>query len=142
MMRFPVTIYSCNPSDFYKELFLRTGTKAHTDKVAASDFKSEAAIYESAGLPFIVPELREDVAEWDWAKDPQPLITMEDIRGVVHNHTDWSDGVDRLEAFARACERKGYEYVVISDHSQNAHYAGGLKPDKVLRQFERVDAAK
>lgn len=135
----PVTIYHAGPVDFYKELFLRTGTKAHTNKVKATDFSSEQAIYQSAGLPFVVPEMREDVAEWDWAKDPQPLITMDDVRGVVHNHTDWSDGVDRLENFARACERKGYEYVVISDHSQNAHYAGGLKPDKVLRQFEEID---
>jgi DNA polymerase (family 10) len=134
-----VTIYLCEPRDFYKELFLRTGTLAHTSKVKGADFSSEEAIYKSAGLPFIVPELREDVAEWEWAKNPQPLITMQDITGVVHNHTDWSDGVDRLESFVKACQRKGYEYVVISDHSQNAHYAGGLKPDKVLRQFEAID---
>lgn len=136
----PVTIYHTASSDFYRELFLRTGSSAHTKRVltATADFSTEEAIYQSAGLPFIVPELREDVAEWDWAKNPQPLITIEDIRGVVHNHTDWSDGVDRLESFARACQRKGYEYVVISDHSQNAHYAGGLNPDKVLRQFEEI----
>jgi DNA polymerase (family 10) len=135
----PVTIYQATPADFYKELFLRTGSSAHTDKVKATTFTSEQAIYQSAGLPFIPPELREDMAEWDWAKDRQPLVVTEDIRGVVHNHTDWSDGVDRLENFVRACERKGYEYVVISDHSQNAHYAGGLKPDKVLRQFGEID---
>ncbi|NOW96105.1 DNA polymerase/3'-5' exonuclease PolX [Mucilaginibacter sp. SG564] len=136
-----VAIYHTTPSDFYRELFLRTGTSAHTQRVltATANFSSEEAIYQQARLPFIVPELREDMAEWDWAKDPQPLITLEDIRGVVHNHTDWSDGVDRLESFAKACQRKCYEYVVISDHSQNAHYAGGLKPDKVLRQLEAID---
>jgi DNA polymerase (family 10) len=133
----PVTIYKS--ADFYHDLFLHTGTKSHTDKVKATAFDSEDAIYQSAGLPFIPPEMREDVAEWDWAKDPKPLVTMQDIRGVVHNHTDWSDGVDRLESFVKACERKGYDYVVISDHSQNAHYAGGLKPDKVLRQFAEID---
>ena len=102
----PVTIYHTSPETFYRELFLRTGNKPHTDQVKANAFDSEPAIYQSAGLPFIVPEMREDVAEWDWAKDPQPLITMDDIRGVVHNHTDWSDGVDRLENFAWACRAK------------------------------------
>jgi DNA polymerase (family 10) len=141
----PVTIYHTTPPHFYRELFLRTGTSGHTERIkhnifaAAVAFNSEEAIYQAAGLPFILPELREDIAEWDWAKDPQPLVAMEDIRGVVHNHTDWSDGVDHLESFAKACQRKGYEYVVISDHSKNAHYAGGLKPDKVLRQLEAID---
>lgn len=135
----PYTIYHCKPNDFYRELFLHTGNEAHITKVKATDYSGEEAIYKSAGLPFIVPELREDVAEWDWAKNPQPLLTMADITGVVHNHTDWSDGVDRLESFVKACQRKGYEYVVISDHSQNAHYAGGLKPEKVLRQFGAID---
>ena len=135
----PVTIYHTTAANFSRELFVRTGSEAHTGKIKATEFSSEQSIYQSAGLPFIPPEMREDVAEWDWAKEPQPLITMEDIRGVVHNHTDWSDGVDRLESFVRACQRKGYEYVAISDHSQNAHYAGGLKPDKVLRQFSEID---
>jgi DNA polymerase (family 10) len=135
----PYTICRCQPGDFYKELFLKTGTAPHVNKVKATRFVDEEAIYNSAGLPFIPPEMREDVAEWDWAKNPQPLIEMSDISGVVHNHTDWSDGVDRLENFVNTCQRKGYEYVVISDHSQNAHYAGGLKPDKVLRQFEVID---
>lgn len=135
----PVTIKLCAKKDFYRTLFQETGTAAHTSKVRASRFDSELAIYQSAGLPFIPPELREDIAEWHWAKDPQPLLRPEDITGVVHNHTDWSDGTDHLENFVSACQRKGYQYVVISDHSQNAHYAGGLKPDKVLRQFEVID---
>lgn len=135
----PVMVHTCEAKDFYRELFLRTGSEGHIKKIKASNWENEDAIYQSAGLPFIPPELREDVAEWAWAKDPQPLVTPEDIRGVVHNHTDWSDGVDRLESFVQACQRKGFEYVVISDHSQNAHYAGGLKPDKVLRQLEAID---
>jgi len=137
----PVTVYQVEPGRFYHELFIRTGSNGHTKKVLAkaSDLNSEEIIYESAGLPFIPPELREDVAEWEWAKYPQPLVVTSDIRGVVHNHTDWSDGVDRLENFARACLQKGFEYVVISDHSQNAHYAGGLKPDKVLRQIAEIE---
>jgi DNA polymerase (family 10) len=139
----PVTIYRCRPKDFYLQLFELTGNAAHVEKVKkkikTKQFDSEEAVYLAAGLPFILPEMRENIAEWEWANHPAPLITAEDITGVVHNHTTWSDGVDRLEAFAKACQKKGYQYTVISDHSQNAHYAGGLKPDKVLRQFEEID---
>jgi DNA polymerase (family 10) len=140
----PVTVYHCNESDFYIQLFERTGNEAHVQKVLAKaktigKIASEEAIYKRADLPFILPEMREDIAEWEYATNPKPLITDEDIKGVVHNHTTYSDGVNKLEPFVNACKQKGYEYVVISDHSQNAHYAGGLKPDKVLRQFEEID---
>jgi DNA polymerase (family 10) len=100
---------------------------------------SEAAIYKNAGLPFTLPEMREDVAEWGFKKKNEDLVTPEDIKGVVHNHTTWSDGVDGLSDFVKACKDQGYEYTVISDHSKNAHYAGGLKEEKVLRQMEEID---
>ncbi|WP_207516098.1 PHP domain-containing protein [Longitalea luteola] len=58
---------------------------------------------------------------------------------MVHNHTDWSDGVDSLTDFVNACIKKGFEYTVISDHSKNAHYTGGLKEEKVLRQLKEID---
>jgi DNA polymerase (family X) len=103
-----------------------------------SAFDSEHDIYTKAKVPFIVPELREDLAEWDHDPSSQ-LITSEDIKGVVHNHTTWSDGVDRLPDFINACKKRGYEYAVISDHSKNAHYAGGLNEEKVLRQFKEID---
>jgi DNA polymerase (family 10) len=140
----PLTIYHCSESDYYRQLFEKTGSDAHTEKVfkrlgAKVPGASEEAIYKKAKLPYIVPEMREDIAEWDFKGTPGQLITDADIKGVVHNHTTWSDGVDRLEPFVQACKKKGYQYVVISDHSQNAHYAGGLKADKVLRQFEEID---
>lgn len=144
MDELPVKIYHAAKESFSNDLFARTGNEAHVRRVreaipAASSFDSEESIYSAAGLPFMVPELREDVGEWNYVGKAASLITMGDIKGVVHNHTTWSDGVDKLESFVAACKRKGYEYVVVSDHSQNAHYAGGLKPDKVLRQFEEID---
>jgi DNA polymerase (family 10) len=139
----PVTIYHTDKKNFYTELFTKTGTEEHVAKVTGkndiSSATSEEAIYKKAKLPYIEPEMREDVAEWNFAKKEDDLITMEDIKGVVHNHTTWSDGVDRLEDFVHACKKKKYEYVVISDHSKNAHYAGGLKVEKVLRQFSEID---
>jgi DNA polymerase (family 10) len=119
----PVLIYHTTKENFYTELFVRTGSEGHVRKVLTKGkFTSEEAIYKKVKLPFVVPEMRED------------------IKGVVHNHTTYSDGVDTLEEFTRACKDKGYEYVVISDHSKNAHYAGGLKEDKILRQFKEIDA--
>jgi DNA polymerase (family X) len=91
-------------------------------------------------MPFIVPELREDNVEWGFVQRKGKLLELSDIKGVVHNHTTYSDGVDTLQDFVLACKNKGFEYSVISDHSKNAHYAGGLKEDKILRQFKEIDA--
>jgi DNA polymerase (family X) len=140
----PVTIYHTSSNRFYGELFLRTGSEPHTQKVlknisTKATYSSEESIYKKAGLPFVVPEMREDVAEWNFSKKNTGLLTGEDIKGVVHNHTTWSDGVDSLPDFVTACKAKGYEYVAISDHSKNAHYAGGLKEEKVLRQLKEID---
>lgn len=138
---FPVQVYHTTAKHFYNELFIRTGNEAHVKKVLKTNdiFSSEEAIYKKAGLPFIVPEMREDVAEWKFVKTKGQLVTNDDIKGVVHNHTTWSDGVDSLDGFVNACKKRGYEYVVISDHSKNAHYAGGLKEEKVLRQLAAID---
>jgi DNA polymerase (family 10) len=126
------------------ELFQKTGNAEHVKKIMAKikpnkEFDSEEAIYKKAGNAFIVPEMRENNAEWTYKKPINDLVTVDDIKGVVHNHTTWSDGIDRLRDFVIACKNKGYEYTVISDHSKNAHYAGGLKEDKVLRQMAEID---
>ena len=140
----PVTIYHTTAGQFYEDLFRRTGNEQHVKKVLSKikgkqTFKSEEAIYKKSRLPFIVPEMREDNAEWNFTSKVDDLVTLEDIKGVVHNHTTWSDGVDTLEDFVQACIDKGFEYTVISDHSKNAHYAGGLKEDKLLRQLQKID---
>jgi len=141
----PVAIYHTAPAEYFPDLFRRTGHENHVKKVLSKlkgklPSGSEEAIYAKARLPFIPPEMREDNAEWDFEGKPEDLVTLKDIKGVVHNHTTYSDGVDTLENFVRACIDKKFEYTVISDHSKNAHYAGGLKEEKVLRQFKEIDA--
>ena len=141
----PVTIYHTAAADYFPDLFRRTGHENHVKKVLSKvkgklPGGSEEAIYAKANLPFVPPEMREDNAEWDFAGKPEDLVTLKDIKGVVHNHTTYSDGVDTLENFVKACIDKKFEYTVISDHSKNAHYAGGLKEEKVLRQFKEIDA--
>ncbi|WP_052273423.1 DNA polymerase/3'-5' exonuclease PolX [Flavihumibacter solisilvae] len=140
----PVTIYHTTQKKFTGELFIRTGSAAHVEKVMAkikSDgaFASEEAIYKKASLPFIVPEMREDLAEWNFKSKTPRLVTHDDIKGVVHNHTTWSDGVDSLPDFVNGCKTRGYEYVVIADHSRNAHYAGGLKEERALQQLKAIN---
>ena len=138
----PVRIYHVR-DQFPFALFQRTGSEAHVENVLNKlggkvTYRSEEDVYKKAGLRYILPEMRENVAEWRFAHKNEDLIKSEDIRGVVHNHTRWSDGVDSLADFVMACKDRNYEYVVISDHSKNAHYAGGLKQEKVLRQMKEI----
>jgi DNA polymerase (family 10) len=67
------------------------------------------------------------------------LVTFDDLRGVLHCHTEYSDGTATIEAMAIAAEERGWDYIGISDHSESAFYAGGLKRDKLLRQLEEID---
>jgi DNA polymerase (family 10) len=91
--------------------------------------KSETDIYEALGLPFIEPELREGADEIALALEDRlpPLVADKDIRGILHAHTDRSDGVDTLEAMAEATRTREYQYFGIADHSKSAHYARLLR---------------
>ena len=102
---------------------------------------NEEEIYRALDLPYILPELREDSGEIESAEQGTLplLIRLEDIQGTFHVHTDFSDGVDSLERVVQAAKKLGFSYVGISDHSKTAYYAGGLKPDAVLRQWEMID---
>lgn len=105
------------------------------------DYKTEKDIYQKLGLHFIPPELREARGEVEYFEDHETmeLVTDDDIRGVLHTHSTWSDGKFSIKQMAEACMERGYEYLGISDHSQTAAYAGGLKPDEVKQQWEEID---
>ena len=102
---------------------------------------SEEDIYSALGLPFIAPELREGRGEIEKALEGKlpALVRDEDIRGILHAHTDSSDGVDTLEAMAEAARSRGYEYFGVSDHSRSAHYAGGLSLQEIGEQHAAID---
>ncbi|MBV8117394.1 MAG: DNA polymerase/3'-5' exonuclease PolX, partial [Candidatus Eremiobacteraeota bacterium] len=113
---------------------LRRGSKV----VAAA---TEEDIYAALGLAPIPPELREGADEIPLAlagKLPA-LVSDGDICGVLHAHTDRSDGVDTLEEMAAATRRKGYAYFGVADHSKSAHYAGGLSVDEIAAQQTEID---
>ena len=100
------------------------------------------SIFDQLGIPFIPPALREDPALIDLVKT-KPLkatIQIEDIKGIIHSHSTWSDGVHTIEQMALAAIEKGYEYLVISDHSKSAFYANGLQVDRIKAQHKEIDA--
>jgi DNA polymerase (family 10) len=113
---------------------LRRGRKT----VAA---RTEQEIYAALGLPFIPPELREGRDEIDRAiagRLPR-LVEDGDLRGILHAHTDLSDGVDTLEVMAQATRSRGCQYFGVADHSKSAHYAGGLSTDEISAQHRAID---
>lgn len=108
---------------------------------APIDYSSETDIYQKLDLHFIPPELREDRGEIEFFENHEEmnLVTDDDIRGVIHVHSTWSDGKYSIKDMAQACIERGYEYLGISDHSHTAAYAGGLKADEVKQQWEEID---
>ena len=148
------------PSQFALEWNRHTGSAAHRKKLVALAalrkldlngalrqgsrtlaVPSEEALYERLGLPYLPPELREDAGEIEAGLEgtlPGPLVTADDIRGMVHCHTVYSDGKATVEEMARAAEAMGMAYMTITDHSPTAHYAGGLALDRLKRQWDEI----
>ena len=100
----------------------------------------EAAIFGALGLDYIPPELREAQQELEAAETHTlpNLVTADDIRGILHVHTTYSDGTATVEEMARAAQTMGFEYLGISDHSRTAAYAGGLSIDELKRQSDEI----
>jgi DNA polymerase (family 10) len=113
------------------------GLRAGQKIIAAS---TEREIYAALGLQYIEPELREGDMEIALAAQHRlpKLVTDGDIRGIIHVHTDQSDGVHTLEDMTRAVIERGYQYLGISDHSKSAHYAGGLSVEQIEAQRREV----
>lgn len=103
--------------------------------------QNEQELYQLLDLPYIEPELREGLGEIEAAaarKLPQ-LVTEQDIRGVFHVHTHYSDGSDSLADMVQAAKNRGWQYIGIADHSQTAFYARGLKAERVREQRREID---
>ena len=140
------------PKEFGVTLFVKTGSQAHIEKVMAHAERkkisfarlprTEEQVYSRLGMSYIPPELREDQGEIEAAlakKIPEDLVTETDIKGQVHCHTTYSDGIHTLEAMVRGAEEMGMQYITITDHSPTAIYANGLKLDRLKRQWDEID---
>ncbi len=102
----------------------------------------EAALYALLDMQYVPPELREDNGEVEAALEgllPRDLLTLEDVQGAVHAHSTWSDGKNSLEEMALAARALGLKYLTVTEHSEAAIYAGGLKVDDLKRQWEEID---
>ncbi len=133
-----------------EQLFLTTGSQ---DFVTAfrNEFPIEVTeiekqnedefIFKRSNIQYIPPCLRETDGIIEKAKKgilPE-LIQPKDIKSVIHSHSNWSDGVNTIEEMAKECITKGFEYLVISDHSKSAAYANGLSEQRISEQHRYID---
>ena len=144
----PVIIYHCGLVEFGSKLFLSSATEPfRTEFLAQASEKSfkniatEEAVFEKAGIPYILPELREDAAVITKAKQQEipTLIEETAIKGVLHAHSTYSDGIASLKGMATQCQQLGYQYLGITDHSKSAFYANGLKVNRLKEQWKEID---
>ncbi len=158
-----VDLRTVAPEDHATALHHLTGSKAHHVKLRGlarergytlSEYglerldgggkvpvRSEEELYRILGLPFIPPELREDTGEIEAGRDgslPTDLVRREDVRGLVHCHTNWSDGRATVEEMAIAADALGFEYITITDHSPSAYYANGVTVDRLRAQWDEI----
>ncbi|HKZ80890.1 MAG TPA: PHP domain-containing protein [Pyrinomonadaceae bacterium] len=106
------------------------------------DVREESEVYRLLGLQYVPPETREDAGEIEAALEgnlPHDLVSLADVKGMVHCHTTYSDGVNTIEQMARAAQALGMKYLTITDHSPTAFYAGGVTPDRLKRQWDEID---
>lgn len=142
----PVQFYFCAKEEFAHTSLKLSSSPEHLQEIGFGDlpdspFTSEAAVYEVLGMQFIPAELREGRGESELARRHQlpKLIEMQDLKGILHNHTTDSDGVHTLKEMSDFCRDLGYEYLGICDHSRSAFYANGLDAERVLAQHQAID---
>jgi DNA polymerase (family 10) len=162
-----VTFSAAPPDEYWNLLHSETGSKAHLNRLgeiaqtkglqltasklksvrkrAVLKIESEADIYRHLDMQYVPPELREDDGEIEDAlagKISDDLILIEDIKGMVHCHTTYSDGRNTVEEMALAAQSMGMKYMTITDHSPTAHYAKGLEVDRLKRQWDEISSVQ
>lgn len=140
-----VLLHQCQPDEWGSKLFKHTGSTAFLEGFVQEnpgiDFKQladEKTVFEKVNWPFVVPELRETSGK-NMLPTNSELIQDESIKGILHVHTTASDGLHSLRDMCAYTRSLGYAYIGITDHSQSAFYANGLKPDRVLAQLDEID---
>ena len=147
-----IKIHFSSDERFTSDLLLLTGSTLHLKNLITQDinlgellrkesFKSEEEAYSKIGLPYIVPELREGIFEVKDAREGKlpNLIEESDLKGILHNHSTYSDGRHTLEDMATYCKELGYEYLGITDHSKSAFFAKGMSEEEVEAQHKEID---
>ena len=157
-----VDIYMVPPSSLGAALHLLTGSRAHCAALAETvarqglrfegfslvgpngpvDTPTEAACYQTLGLPPPPPELREGAGEVEAAREGRlpDLLTTDDVRGDLHMHTPYSDGRDPLGAMVRVAREMGYQYLAFTDHTRNVAIANGMDAERTSRYLDDIEA--
>ena len=154
-------MHCVNKTDYPVALWRATGSASHVEEMnvlaksqgfeisgnaltkngKSVPLKDEDALFRALDLQVIPPELREGMGEIEAAarQELPNLLTYDDLRGALHCHTEYSDGTASIREMAEAAKERGWDYIGISDHSESAFYAGGLKRDKLQRQLDEID---
>ncbi len=106
--------------------------------------RTEEEVYAVLGMQYIPPEIRENTGEIEAALEHRipKLVGYDELRGDLHMHTNWSDGLNTVEEMVKACIDMGYEYMAIADHSQSARVANGLTPERFKLQREEIERVR
>ncbi len=145
-------IHFCKKEDFYNKLLLLTGTGEHLSGITngihslysyliENTVEDEPSAYKALNHQFVPPEMREGTFEPALSKSNKipELIEYKDLKGIIHNHSTYSDGKNTLREMAEYCKKLGFEYLGISDHSKSAFYANGLIESKIIEQHKEID---
>jgi DNA polymerase (family 10) len=137
-------IHHCNAEEFGSKLFLLTGSdsfvRGFANENAGKEFRAlrtEFDVFEKAQSAYVVPELRESYPVHQFLGER--LVEQHDLTGILHIHTTYSDGLHSLRQMCERARDLGYDYIGITDHSQSAFYANGLKPDRLKQQWDEID---
>lgn len=147
-----LVIHLCSLEELAAKELLFVASKAHLSSwvneqetvgqlIRKSKFVCEEDFFQQNNLQFIPPEMREGIGEVEQAKEgtlPR-LLDNSDLKGILHNHSTYSDGKHTLRQMAEHCKALGYEYLGISDHSRTAGYAGGLEIERVIKQHSEIE---
>jgi DNA polymerase (family 10) len=129
----------------FNDILYQNGYRIKSNKLFKNDeqiiLNSEKELYDLLGIQYIEPELRERPKILNIARDHQlpELIKPEDMRGMIHVHSNWSDGINSIKEMALEAKHLGFSYIVICDHSQSASYAGGLSIEQIDQQHKEID---
>jgi DNA polymerase (family 10) len=142
----PLKFYQAPDSLYYKILFTTSCSEEFAQAWQAlpgwdtnATYPSEEAIFTKTNIPYIVPARREKASILSAPATSDKLIQPEDIKAIIHSHSDWSDGANTVEEMAKAAINRGFEYLVISDHSKSAFYAKGLSEERIREQHYYIE---
>lgn len=138
----PVEVSISSPDEFDKKLFQSTGPDHFLSHFSTDqeDIWSSINMFNHTDKPYISPELRDikGIEQWT-AEQMSDLIAVDNIKGIIHSHSTYSDGIHTLKDMGAQAQKYGYEYLVITDHSKAAAYAKGMSEEKVRAQWKDID---